>query len=133
LKGTNIYGGATAVIPSTTYTSPSGEEEKTEFQVFYPPNLYATSDFGMKDIGIGLGIFSPFGIGGRKWSTDGLTLYISTESMITTLWINPTVAYQVTPTLSIGADVEYMIARNEAKRMINQSALGAADGYWTVV
>jgi len=128
LEGTNIYGGVTAVIPSTTYTSPTGEEEKTDFQVFYPPNLYATSDFGMKDISIGLGIFSPFGIGGRKWSKDGLTRYVSTESMIATLWINPTVAYQVTQTLSIGAGIEYMYARNEAKRMINQSALGAGDG-----
>jgi long-chain fatty acid transport protein len=128
LKGTDIYGGVTAVIPSTTYTSPSGQEEKTDFQVFYPPNLYATSDFGMRDVTIGLGIFSPFGIGGRKWSKDGLTRYISTESMIATLWINPTVAYQVAQTLSIGAGVEYMIARNDAKRMVNQSALGAADG-----
>ncbi len=48
--------------------------------------------------------------------------------MIATLWINPTVAYQVNPTLSIGAGIEYMLARNEAKRMINQSALGAGDG-----
>ncbi len=38
-QGTNVYGGVTAVIPSTTYTSPSGEEEKTDFQVSFPPHL----------------------------------------------------------------------------------------------
>ncbi len=128
LKGTNIYGGATFVIPSTTYKSPSGEEEDTDFQIFFPPHLYVTSDFSTKDVRFGMGIFSPFGIGGRKWDNEGLTRYVSTENMIATLWINPTIAYQVLPTLSIGLGAEYMLSQNKAERMINQSLLGAGDG-----
>jgi long-chain fatty acid transport protein len=128
LKGTNIYGGTTFVIPSTTYTSPSGQSEDTEFQVFFPPHIYFSSDFGMKDMRFGVGIYSPFGIGGAKWSKEGLTRYNSTESMIATLAINPSFAYQVLPSLSIGIGLNYMVSRTQAKRMVDQSVFGADDG-----
>jgi long-chain fatty acid transport protein len=128
LKGANLYGGMSFVIPSTTYTNPSGQSEETKFQVFFPPHLYFSSDLGTKDMRIGVGIYSPFGIGGAKWSKDGLTRYNSTESMIATLAINPTVAWQVMPSLSIGIGVDYMLSRTQAKRMVDQSALGARDG-----
>jgi long-subunit fatty acid transport protein len=128
LNGTNIYGGMTFVIPSTTYTSPSGQSEDTEFQIFFPPHLYFSSDLGTKDMRFGVGIYSPFGIGGTKWGREGLTRYSSTESMIATLAINPTFAYQVLPSLSIGIGLNYMISRTQAKRMVDQSIFGADDG-----
>jgi long-chain fatty acid transport protein len=128
LTGTNIYGGATFVFPSTTYQNLSGQSEDTEFQVFFPPNLYLSSDLNTKDIRLGIGIYSPFGIGGRKWSKDGLTRFSSTKSLIATLSINPTFAYQVLPSLSIGIGLDYMLARHEAEMMIDQSLFGARDG-----
>ena len=128
LKGENIYGGMTFVIPSTTYTSPSGQSEDTEFQVFFPPHLFFSSDLGTRDMCLGVGIYSPFGIGGVKWSKEGLTRYSSTESMIATLAINPTFAWQVLPSLSIGIGVNYMISKTQAKRMVDQSIFGADDG-----
>jgi long-chain fatty acid transport protein len=128
LKGTNIYGGMTFVIPSTTYTNPSGQSEDTKFQVFFPPHLYLSSDFGMKDMRFGVGIYSPFGIGGAKWSKEGLTRYCSTENMIATLAINPTFAYKVLPSLSIGIGMNYMLSRTQAKRMVDQSLFNKEDG-----
>jgi long-chain fatty acid transport protein len=128
LTGTNMYGGATFVFPSTTYKNLSGQSEDTEFQVFFPPNLYLSSDFNTKDIRLGIGIYSPFGIGGRKWNNDGLTRFSSTKSLIATLSINPTIAYQVLPSLSIGFGLDYMLARHEAEMMIDQSLFGARDG-----
>jgi len=132
LTGTNIYGGVTYVIPSTTYISPSGQSEDTDFQIFFPPHLYVSSDLGTKDFRFGIGILSPFGIGGRKWDEKGLTRYSSVESMIATLSINPTIAYQLLPSLSIGAGLDYMISQTKAERMINQSSLGAGDGKLTM-
>ena len=128
LTGTNMYGGTTFVFPSTTYESPSGQSEETDFQVFFPPNLYLSSDLNTKDVRLGIGIYSPFGIGGRKWNEDGLTRFSSTKSLIATLIINPTIAYQVLPSLSIGIGLDYMLARNEARQMIDQSLFGARDG-----
>jgi len=106
LKGTNIYGGTTFIIPSTTYENLSGQTEDTDFQAFLAPNLYVSSDLGMKDMRFGIGFYSPFGIGGRKWDENGLTRYSSVESMIATLSINPTIAYRLSPSLSIGAGID---------------------------
>jgi long-chain fatty acid transport protein len=128
MTGTNIYGGDTLVVPSSIFKSPEGREEDTDFQIFYPPHLFVTSDPGTGDLRVGLGIFSPFGIGGRKWSDTGLTRYLSTESAIATLCINPTMAYRITPALSVGFGLEYMLSKTEAKRRVNQSVVGAADG-----
>jgi len=132
LKGTNMYGGVTAVIPSTEYISPSGASEETDFRVFFPPHFYISSDFDMENIVLGLGIFSPFGIGGRYWSEDGLTRYLSTESTITTISVNPTLAWQVTPKLSVGLGVYYLHSLNTAEKMVDQSMLGAGDGKFSL-
>ena len=128
LTGTNIYGGATFVIPFTMYTSPSDKSEDTDFQIFFPPHIYISSDFGTKDFRFAVGIFSPFGIGGRKWDEQGLTRFSSTENLIATVSINPTIAYHVLPSLSVGVGLNYMLSRTQAKKMIDQSALGAGDG-----
>jgi len=132
LTGTNIYGGPTFVIPSTTYTSPSGQSEDTDFQIFFPPQLFVTSDLDTKDIRFGVGIYSPFGIGGRKWDENGLTRYSSVENMIATISINPTIAYQILPSLSIGAGVDFMISKMKSEKRIDQSAFGAGDGKVTM-
>ncbi len=128
LEGTNIYGGNTFVIPSTSFRSPSGQEEDTAFQIFFPPHVYAESDLGTKDLRVGLGVYSPFGIGGRKWSETGLTRYLSTKNQIATVTINPTVAYRVTNTLSIAGGFDYMYSRNDAEKMVDQSLVMGSDG-----
>ena len=128
LPGTHLYMGATGVIPSSEYHSPDGESEKTDFQVFFPPHLYASSDFGMENIVLGLGVYSPFGIGGRKWDDDGLTRYASVESMITTMSVNPALAWRLLPNLSVALGVDYMWSFNEVERMLDQSLVGADDG-----
>jgi long-chain fatty acid transport protein len=128
ITGTEVYGGTTFIIPSTEYTSTTGKTEETTFQVFFPPHLYVSSDIGLKDLRVGIGIFSPFGVGGRKWDGDGLTRYSSVKNTIATVSINPTIAYQVLPSLSIGFGVNYMLSKMEAEKKINQSALSAGDG-----
>lgn len=131
-KGTNVYTGATAVMFSSDYKSPSGGSEDTEFQVFFPPHLYISSDFDMEDKVLGLAIFSHFGIGGSKWNQSGLTRYADTETFITTLAVNPTFAWEIKPGLSIGLGVFYMYSKNESERMIDQSLAGAGDAKFSL-
>lgn len=128
LEGNNIYTGITGVIPSSSYKNSAGNKESTDFQVFFPPHFYQTIDFGLKDFTFGLGLHSPFGIGGRKWSKNGLTRYLSTEAWIATFTVNPTVAYKLTPSIFIAVGLNYMNAINEAEKMADQSFFGAGDG-----
>jgi long-chain fatty acid transport protein len=126
-KGTSFYSGGTALFGPSEYTAPSGDSESTEFQLFFPPHLYASSDLKTKNVVFGLGIYSPFGIGGRNWSESGLTRYAATESTISTVAINPTVAWNVRPWLSLGFGVYYQHAYSTEGHMVNQSAFGAGD------
>jgi long-chain fatty acid transport protein len=126
-KGTNVYSGGTALFGPSQYAAPFGKSESTEFQVFFPPHFYVSSDLRTENVVLGLGIYSPFGIGGRKWSESGLARYVSTESTISTVAVNPTVAWNVRPWLSVGFGVYYLHAFNTAKRMLNQSVFGAGD------
>ncbi|MFQ5442893.1 MAG: OmpP1/FadL family transporter [Thermodesulfobacteriota bacterium] len=129
--GTNTYLGATAVIPSYTYTSPSGTSEDGEDIVFFPFHFYISSDFDAKNMVFGLGVFSPFGLG-TKWDEKGLVRFNATESTLETVVINPTVAWKLLPTLSIGAGVDYMYSKASLESMVDQSLFGAGDGHFII-
>jgi long-chain fatty acid transport protein len=128
---TLVYAGATAIMLKTTYQSPTGDSEHTQAQTFYAPNLFIASDIGRSDLAIGVGFFSLYGIGGRKWDESGMTRYLSTESTIGTMVANPTVAWRICPAVSIGLGVDYLYAQNSAERMVDQSAAGGTDGKLT--
>ena len=92
LRGTHVYGGGSALTLTSTYERPQGQSERTHFRVYFPPHQFLMSDFGLEKVVFGLGVYSPFGIGGRTWSDDGLTRYVSTQSLVGTFPVNPTFA-----------------------------------------
>ncbi len=132
LKGTQVYGGLTAIRPSTTYRNDAGASESTKPQTFFPPHLYFSTDSAGKDIVFGMGLYSPFGIGGRKWDETGLTRYQSVESSIATVTLNPTVAWRASDVLSLAAGIDYLRANMKMKRMMDQSLFGALDAASTI-
>lgn len=128
-RGTHYYGGTAAFYMRTEYDSPQGDTEKTKSAVYFPPHAYLISDFGMETMGFGLGIYSPLGIGGRKWSDTGPIRYLSTENTIATMEISAAFGWAFIPDrLSIGGGLLYMYSQNTMERMLDQSALGAGDG-----
>jgi long-chain fatty acid transport protein len=128
LKGTNLYNGISAVNLSSEYESPEGRSQTTSFQLFFPPHAFLTSDLGLKNLAFGLGIYSPFGIGGRKWSDTGFTRYASTNGLIATVNVNPTMAWRVLPQLSLGVGLDVLYSSNQMARMVNQSVFAFQDG-----
>lgn len=132
LNGTNLYLGVTAVMGNTKFENQAGQIEKSEFNVYVPPHGYITSDFHSKTLAFGLGIYSPFGIGGRQWSETGLTRYLATKNLISTMALNPVVAFRIMPQLSIGVGAFYLYASNESERMIDQSALDSSDAKFSL-
>ena len=127
LKGTHLYNGISLVNLSSEYESPEGRSQTTAFQLFFPPHAFLTSDLGFKDLAFGLGIYSPFGIGGRKWSDTGFTRYASTEGLIATVNLNPTIAWRVLPQLSLGAGLDILYSSNQMARMVDQSLFAFRD------
>ncbi|MGA8239381.1 MAG: outer membrane protein transport protein, partial [Desulfobacterales bacterium] len=118
-KGTKLYAGVTGVVTNSSITDSFGQKEKTDFRVYYPPHLYVTSDLNTEKIVAGIGIFSPFGIGGRNWPEQGLTRYLSSESLIATLAANPTVAWRVYPSLSFACGMVYLWSYDRMEQRVD--------------
>ena len=96
-RESHVYAGATLVVPITTYHHPAGQSETTDFQAYAPPHFYYLPKATDPDWRFGVGVFAPFGVGGRQWSSNGLTRYAATESLIGTLAVNPTLAGRLAP------------------------------------
>jgi long-chain fatty acid transport protein len=126
LPGTQVMGGVTLVMPSTTFTGPTPltAEWKMEKQTFTPPNFYATHSM-CNGLSFGIGVYTPYGLG-TKWADDWAGKQITTKVELQTFYINPTVAYKVTPELAIGVGFDYVIANVTLNNVphVNLSALG---------
>lgn len=117
-KGTQFEIGTTALFPNREFTSDAtGQSEETEDTVYFPSTLYLTHEL-QDGLVLGLGVFSPFGLG-TEWPDDWEGRYIATKSTITTINVNPMVAYQVTPSLAIAGGVDILYLDAELNNNIN--------------
>lgn len=74
----------------------------------YVPNFYWLTAIA-DDWKVGLGITAPFGLT-TLYDDDWLGRYHGVESDLTTININPSLSYQLTPELSLGAGINMMFA-----------------------
>ena len=119
LDGTQIYVGATVIIPSGEFEGTgalAGVTETQVSQIFLPPNIYISHRLNEKIV-LGLGVHTPFGLG-TKWE-DPATFtgrYLAHETSIAGVSINPTVAFSVNDQLSVGAGVDIRVSSVILKR-----------------
>jgi len=116
-SGTRIEAGANIFILRTEHTSPTGDKEDMLKKEHYPLFGYLVSDLGTEQWRFGIGVNSPFGLA-TDWSETGFSRYISTHTEMNTININPTVAYQILPGLSVAAGLDYLYSELELKRQI---------------
>jgi long-chain fatty acid transport protein len=127
-QGVNFYGGGTFIIPTHTYHNPTtGQETSTDYQLFFTPNVYGTYAVN-KDLVVGLGVFTPYGLGTR-WPSGWDGKYEALNSQLATFYINPTIAYKISDKFSIGIGVSYIygtldMSRNFAKPMTGYTITG---------
>jgi long-chain fatty acid transport protein len=114
LEGTQIMGGATLIFPHGTADFPDYPGSPSYDQVhkvFYPPHFYLTHKLS-KRAAIGLGVFSPYGLG-IEWP-DPETFpwrYFGTKGDMVTFFVNPAVAFKLTDRLSIGLGVSFIYSK----------------------
>lgn len=127
-SGTRIMGGAAWMSFRSDWEPDTGRDARSEYHPFYPPHLFADSDILGDRWRVGLGVHAPYGSGGRVWGADTSARYQSIDNLISTIAVNPTVAYRVNPSLSVGLGATAMRAELKMRRAIDQSLFGAADG-----
>ena len=119
LDGTQVYVGATIILPSGEFEGAgalTGVSETQASQTFLPPNLYISHRMNEKLV-LGLGVHTPFGLG-TKWE-DPPTFtgrYLAHETAIQGVGISPTVAYSVNDQFSIGVGAEIRVSKLLLKR-----------------
>lgn len=124
LKGNYIRVGNTTQAPRNSHTSTSGNESQMQRQLFFIPNLYFASDFGLENWRFGLGVTSPYGLG-TDWADDSFSRFQATESNTEFYQINPTVAYKVNDKLSVGVGIDYTKSYvSKHKRVNDTTGLG---------
>ncbi|MBN1425566.1 outer membrane protein transport protein [Candidatus Fermentibacteria bacterium] len=109
LKGHQSTVGFTAIsVPGTKFTGTNSGSltaevsEEAKDDIFMPVHMYFVSDLGMEKLRLGLGINSPFGLA-KRWPA-GSTFASDVMVMgLSPLFVNPNIAYQVMPCMSVAA------------------------------
>lgn len=122
LDGTQIYVGATVIIPSGSFegsnyfTGGVTVSHDQASQLFFPPNLYISHRVNEKIV-LGLGVHTPFGLGTKWENPESFTgRYLAHETAIEGIAISPTVAFAVNDKLSVGVGAEVRLSKLVLKR-----------------
>lgn len=73
------------------------------------PLLAISSDFGVRDLAVGIGVYAPFGAG-LEFPENGAQRHIVTAVHLRTIYVTPTIAYRFFDRLSIGVGLSYVYA-----------------------
>jgi long-chain fatty acid transport protein len=123
LEGMNFMGGGTFIkanggtFTGTTPLSAGATITETQKDLnFVVPNAYFTRKVS-KDFAYGVGIFSPYGLG-QEFQNPNTSYFrnVLTKIDLQTVVVNPTVAFQVDKTLSVGLGVDFMYGKAKLKR-----------------
>ncbi len=111
------------ILGYTTGTLLNGGDDDGGFDAFVP-NFYwvKTLDESMK---FGLGVNTPFGLA-TKYNDDWVGRYHGVVSDLKTINVNPSIGYQYSDKVSIGAGVDVMLGTVELSSAIDFGAICAA-------
>ena len=127
LRGTHSLIGISMFAPRVRYKSMDGIREDMLKKEYFPLYAYFCSDFGTAPWRFGLGINSPFGLG-SQWSKTGFSRYWSTLAEMELINVNPAVAYQITPELSLALGIDYYYSELINERQVDFGALIGSPG-----
>ncbi len=91
-------------------------------KVFFPSNLYYVRK-GEGKLSYGVGFFNPFGLG-TDWPEDWEGRFNLIKVDIKTFFLNPTVAYSISPELSVAFGLDLAFATATLSKR-SQEKLGA--------
>ena len=121
LPGTQVMAGATFIMPKTdvttqAYSGAPGVTTTSESNVWVPPHLYLTYQATDK-VWLGLGVFSPFGLG-TEFNSSWPGRYNSYNAVIQTMTINPNIAFKLNDRLSMAIGLDFMYFKLKLEQMV---------------
>ena len=117
LHGQNANFSLYTIYLNSHYTSPAGSEVDTKDEIQAIPRLYYTYSFQNLPLSLGLGIYTPYGLG-LEWPDNSGFRTLAIEGRILYLTGNPVVAWEALPSLSVAAGPTINYSQAELKRGI---------------
>ena len=113
LSGTHFSAGVTLIGASGNFTD-DFLARKTDLNnpVIPVPNAYLTHAFSPK-LTAGIGVFAPYGLETKWPSEDFEGRFVGYNTDIRSIYIQPTIGYQVHPRLKVGIGFAYITSRLE--------------------
>ncbi len=111
--GWTVSGGATLIFVGGDFTADrTGEVTELQNDPIPVPHLYAR--YGINERwAAGLGVFVPYGLS-TEWPTDDFDgRFLGYQNELQSIYIQPTVAYQITDRISIGAGLDVVLGAVE--------------------
>lgn len=120
LKGWHVSAGGTLIKALGNFTSDATGAKTDLDNPWIPvPSVYVAYGASPK-LGIGVGLFAPYGLETRwPMSFDGR--FTGYDNIIRNVYIQPSVAYQVTPWLSLGAGLDIVNGHVELNQRLDLS------------
>ena len=115
MKGTYFSAGAYLLDTNVHKAGPTGNEGT--YLPIVLPQFYAVTDFGLDRVRFGLGVNNVFGLK-EDYGNRGTLRTLSDKASLSVINIAPTVAYQVTDQLSLGAELNVYYADLDLRRNV---------------
>lgn len=115
-----LSAGLTAVYNTGTFTyDGTGDVVEREAAVPIVPQAYASYRFGADQRWAGaFGVWAPYGLG-IEWPEDFEGRYISHKTQLRGIYLQPTLSYQITPRLGIGAGPQIVLGGIELNQTVD--------------
>ena len=125
LSGTHVSVGLTTITPSGGFTDDIFlQHTDMSSQTFLVPNVFVTRRINDK-LGVGIGLYAPYGLG-TKWPITFAGRFSGYDTEVKSYYIQPTIAYQITPRLSVGLGAAYIHASVALHQRLDLSTFGGS-------
>jgi len=113
LSGTHISGGVTLIGAQGGFTNDFlGSRSDLKNPLIPVPNFYISRAFSPK-FTAGIGVFAPYGLE-TKWDPNSFSgRFLGYNTNVRSIYIQPTLGYQITPKLKVGIGVAYITSKLE--------------------
>jgi len=116
LTGNTLRAGLYGLYLDPSYENPTtGQTYENEKNWHAVPQFYYAGRAEKVPVGYGIGIFAPFGLS-SEWPQDTGFRTVGTEASLKYFTINPAIAYEVLPGLSLGAGVTFNYAQADLRQ-----------------
>ncbi len=114
-----LSAGFSAIYNKGSYTYDTGEVVEREAAVPIVPQAYISYRFGADQRWAGaFGVWAPYGLG-IEWPEDFEGKYSSYKTQLRGIYLQPTISYQITPRLGIGAGPQIVLGGIELNQTLD--------------